>query len=58
MLIMDYGEASYTAYSDFDHNANYFFPEGIKLVSTGNTVKVNVWNTCGTGLPENYDPFL
>lgn len=45
-------------YSDFycQYGYHYYF-DGISLIPTGDTVQVDEWNTCGTGLPENYDPF-
>ncbi len=54
--ILDYNDKTFTSfYSQYGYN--YYFSNDMRLIPTGDTVKVDKWITCGTGLPENYDPF-
>lgn len=54
--IFNYNDKTYSSF--FTHYGyEYYFGDSIRLIPTGDTVKVNEWNTCGTGLPDDYDPF-
>lgn len=55
--IFDYNGQTYSSfYSQYGYK--YYFGDEIHLFTTGDTVKVDEWITCGTGLPDNYDPFI
>lgn len=54
--ILDYNGISYTSFYSY-YGYHYHFDKDMRLIPTGDTVQVDEWITCGTGLPENYDPF-
>ncbi len=54
--IIDYNQKTYSSFYTH-YGYKYYFGDSVRLVPTGDTVKVDEWVTCGTGLPDDYDPF-
>ncbi len=54
--IFDYNGKTYSSFYTH-YGYEYYLGDSVRLNPTGDTVTVNEWITCGTGLPDDYDPF-